>query len=105
MDHIADIRYNTPRPPLMTPKDVIDKAIDNNKIYREVKDLLKDEESREAQRIQVGYGMSKYPETLNDESWSILEALEHIQGELVDGLHYISLLKEKYLKEQENNKP
>ena len=102
MEHLTDKRYNTPK--LMEPlatAEAVTKAIEENPYYREVNALLKDDESKEAQRKQVAYGLGKYPETLNGDSWSPLEALEHLQSELVDALHYISLLKEKFKKESE----
>ena len=95
MEHLADVRYNTPKLPPQAKEDAVTKAINENPIYREVNSLLKDEESKKAQRKQIAYGLDKYPETLNPDSWSTSEALEHLQSELVDALHYIGLLLEK----------
>ena len=105
MEHTYDKRYNKPKllQPLATEAAAA-KAVEENPYYREVNAMLKDEESKEAQMTQIKYGLDKYPETLNGDSWSILEALDHIQSELVDGLHYISLLKSK-IKESEKMKP
>ena len=105
MEHTYDNRYNKPKlvQPLATDAAAA-KAIEENPYYREVNAMLKDEESKEAQMKQVKYGLDKYPETLNGESWDIYEVLDHITSELVDGLHYISLLKAK-LKEMEKMKP
>ena len=104
MEHLTDKRYNKPKllQPLATEAAAA-KAIDENPYYREVNAALKDEESKLAQEKQVRYGLDKYPETLNGDKWSILETLDHIQGELVDGLHYISMLKAK-IKESEKIK-
>ena len=105
MEHTYDKRYNKPKlvQPLATEAAAV-KAIAENPYYREGNALLKDEESKEAQMKQIKYGLDKYPETLNGESWTPLEVLDHIQSELVDALHYISLWKEK-IKESEKMKP
>ena len=104
MEHTVDKRYNTPKlvQPLATDTAAL-MAVKENPYYREVNNLLKDDESKETQMTQIKYGLDKYPETLNGDNWSVIEALEHIQSELVDGLHYISLLKAK-IKEMEKEK-
>jgi len=97
-----DVRYNIPKKHHGVSKEAIEAAIDSNAIYREVRDRLPDEETREAHREQVAYGMTKYPELLNPMSWTMVEALDHKIQEQVDALQYTVMHKHqliKYLKE------
>ena len=94
----ADIRYLNPKGPHGLSTETIDRAIDSNPIYREVRDLLN------AQRNQVGYGMTKYPELLNPMSWSMVETLDHKIQEQVDALHYSVMLKQQIIKHLEDKK-
>lgn len=87
---IKGFEFGKPKSEMKIPKDQIDAAIESNEIYRRIKDALND-----AQREQVGYGMGKYPELLNADTWTILETIKHIKGELVDGLHYLTMLEIK----------
>lgn len=88
-----DPRYNTPKEKPKFSQEEIDAVIGGNPIYKEVKLLLND-----AQREQVGYGMGKYPEPLNDETWGVIETLDHIISEDIDKLHYTVMLKVKLMK-------
>jgi hypothetical protein len=92
-DEEADPRYNVPKKKPKFTQEEIDAVIGDNEIYSELKQLLND-----AQREQVGYGMGKYPESLNDETWSVIETLDHIIGEDIDRLHYLIMLKIKLKK-------
>ena len=87
---MADKRYNTPKMVPKIPDDVVEQAIRDNDIYSEVRDLMLN-----AQRKQVAYGLEKYPETLNQDSWTSIETIEHIIEETVDQLHYLVMLKNK----------
>jgi hypothetical protein len=87
---IKGFEFGKPKPKMKISKDQIDAAIESNEIYRRTRDALND-----AQREQVGYGMGKYPELLNADTWTILETIKHIKGELVDGLHYLTMLEIK----------
>lgn len=89
----GDARYNVPKEKPKFSQEEIDAVIGNNPIYKEVKLMLLDE-----QRGQVGYGMGKYPEPLNDETWGIIETLDHMISEDIDKLHYSVMLKIKLTK-------
>lgn len=96
---LADTRYNTPKELPKVPNDIVDKAIEDNYIYSEVRQLMLD-----AQRKQVAYGLEKYPETLNENSWGHIETIEHIIEETIDQLHYLVMLKTKMKKVDSLNK-
>lgn len=84
----GDSRYNVPKEAPKASEADIDKAIMENEIYRRTKMLI-----MKAQRGQIGYGLDKYPETLNPNSWTILETFDHIIEESVDKLHYLVMLR------------
>lgn len=84
----GDARYKEPKKDPIANNAAIDKAIQENPIYKELSDLL-----HGAQRKQVAYGLDKYIETLNVNSWKTVETLDHIIGEGVDWLHYHIMLK------------
>ena len=89
----ADSRYNIPKEAPKVPDDVVERAIQDNDIYSEVRQLMLN-----AQRKQVAYGLEKYPETLNENSWGTVETIEHIIEETVDQLHYLVMLKNKMMR-------
>lgn len=87
-----DERYLTPKQePKASEKDIINEVA-TNPIYSSVLDVMV-----KAQRRQVAYGLDKYVESLNVDSWSTLETLDHIISETVDQLHYLSMLKLKII--------
>lgn len=88
----GDPRYNIPKKDHGFSDEEIDKVIDNNVIYSKAREELK-----KAQRRQVGYGMSKYPEPLTADSWTIIETLNHDIEETADSLHYKIMLREKLM--------
>lgn len=85
------LQYGKPKPKVTVPEETIDKTIANNEIYRRVRAAL-----NSPQREQVGYGIQKYPEPLNADTWTILETIGHIKGELIDALHYLTMLEIKF---------
>lgn len=96
--HEADTRYNLPRlPPNASEADVED-VIDRTPIY----DLTR-EAILGAQRRQVAYGLDKYPEPLNADTWTIIETIDHIISETADKLHYLTMLKIKLQQGTEEN--
>lgn len=90
----GDIRYNVPKEKPKFSTEEIDRVIADNEIYRRTRSEIE----RNAQREQVGYGMGKYPEPLNADTWTIIETLGHIKGEIMDALHYITMLEIKFEK-------
>lgn len=88
----GDSRYNIPKKDHGFTNEEVDKVIDNNMIYSKAREELKN-----AQRRQVGYGMSKYPEPLTADSWTIIETLNHDIEETADSLHYKIMLREKLM--------
>jgi len=87
-ERMADSRYNVPKEEPKSSQAEIDKAIMENEIYRKSKMTI-----MQAQRKQIGYGLDKYPETLNPNSWTVLETIDHIIEESVDRLHYLGMLR------------
>lgn len=85
----VDMRYLNPKGPHGLSNETIDRAIELNPIYTESLNLL---------RNQVGYGMTKYPETLNPLSWTMVETLDHKAQEQVDELQYTIMLKHQIIK-------
>lgn len=97
----TDTRYLIPKTHHGLSPETINKAIESNDIYREVKEMMN------MQMDQVGYGMTKYPELLNPMSWTMVETLEHKAQEQVDELHYTIMLKNQiieYLKKHDIEK-
>jgi hypothetical protein len=47
------------------------------------------------QAKQVAYGLDKYPEPLNPNTWNINETVDHILDESMDKLHYLVMLRIK----------
>ena len=71
-----------------------DAVVEANQIYFEVRRRMID-----AQRKQVKYGIAKYPEPLNADTWSTIETIDHIIDETIDKLHYLTMLKIKLQRE------
>lgn len=93
-----DERYLEPKVGHGIDEDLISKTIDSNDIYRRAKEHI-----LEAQRSQVGYGLSKYPESLNADTWTTVETIDHIIEESIDKLHYLTMLRMKILDEMEKD--
>jgi hypothetical protein len=86
----ADTRYNTPKEDPKGDYKDIENVTNSNEIYKRAKlHILK------AQNKQVGYGLDKYPEPLNANTWSMIETIDHIIDESVDKLHYLVMLRIK----------
>lgn len=112
---VKDMRYNEPKGKPQVARDVIDQTIEETEIYKRAKELIlnaptpvgyTDEQWQEAkaqtfdaQREQVGYGLDKYPEPLNADTWTIIETLDHSISEKIDDLHYSVMLRMKLEKE------
>ena len=43
----------------------------------------------------MAYGLDKYPEPLNADTWSTIETIDHIIDESIDKLHYLVMLRIK----------
>jgi hypothetical protein len=85
-----DMRYKIPKTQPKTPQDTVDRTIVENEIYRKAKVSILN-----AQRKQVGYGLDKYPEPLNSNTWDTIETIDHIIEESIDKLHYLVMLRIK----------
>lgn len=92
----TDTRYVVPKEEPKTAMEDVTKEIMQNPIYSKVLN-----EMLAAQRKQVAYGMDKYVETLNPNSWSVVETIDHIISETVDKLHYLAMLKIKLIEKLE----
>lgn len=93
---MVDKRYLIPKEEHGIPEELIDQAIEDNDIYREVRQHILNMQKR-----QVGYGMKKYPQTLNKDSWTVVETIDHIIEESVDKLHYLVMLRQKLIDQVE----
>lgn len=91
-----DTRYVSPKEEPRASSDRVDEAIASNEIYSMIA-----QEMELAQRRQIAYGLDKYVETLNPNSWSVVETIDHIISETVDKLHYLAMLKIKLIQEIE----
>lgn len=94
----GDARYNVPKKAPTTDKATVMAEIFTNPIYMDVLKLIlnatpEQKVMMDVQKEQVGYGIEKYPETLNEESWSIVESIEHAMSEMADWQHYMAMLK------------
>lgn len=96
MEESGDTRYNIPKTTPKASEEQITDTINNTQIYKEAKDIIVN-----AQRKQVAYGIDKYPEPLNPNSWSTVETIDHIIDESIDKLHYLVMLRIKLLREIE----
>lgn len=86
----ADERYNKPKMEPSANIEDIEKVIGSTEIYRRARALI-----NSSQRRQIGYGMEKYPEPLNADTWSTIETIDHIIEESIDRLHYLVMLRIK----------
>lgn len=86
----VDTRYNEPKGEPKADEETIKNVIESNSIYKKAKETI-----LKAQQKQVGYGLDKYPEPLNANSWDTVETIDHIMEESVDKLHYLAMLREK----------
>jgi len=98
-DFKPDYRYRNPKEAPKVSEELITKTINDTEIYSKAREAMFN-----AQRKQVAYGIEKYPEPLNADTWSIIETIEHTIDESVDKLHYLVMLKiqlERLLVEEE----
>lgn len=103
-ESIADTRYNTPKESPKAAEQLVEKTVVETEIYRTARlEILRHNmighESKAiilgAQRKQIAYGLDKYPEPLNPNTWSIDETIDHIMDESIDKLHYLVMLRIK----------
>ena len=101
---MGDIRYNQPKEAPITSEEIVEVTIVSTEIYRQarlaiIQDQLLTPESRtsilQAQAKQVAYGLDKYPEPLNANTWDTSETIDHILDESIDKLHYLVMLRIK----------
>lgn len=93
---VGDPRYNEPKQAPKASEELVEETIEATEIYKRAKELI-----LKAQRGQVAYGLDKYPEPLNADTWSMLETIDHIIDESIDKLHYLVMLRIKLEKESE----
>src|SRR5690606_14079309 len=86
----TDTRYRIPKTEPKASDELVEETIRNTEIYRRAQLHI-----LEAQRRQVAYGLDKYPEPLNANTWDILETIDHITDESIDKLHYLIMLRIK----------
>lgn len=86
----VDTRYKVQKPEVHSTEEQVNKVISENQIYRDVRSRM-----NRAQFKQVAYGLEKYPEPLNQNTWSVVETIDHIIDETIDKLHYLTMLKVK----------
>ena len=86
-----DLRYNEQKPEIDEMKEKAREVLEENEIYKRV---------NERQLAQIAYGLKKYPEPLNQDTWSMLETIDHIMDEFTDAMHYLEMLKMKLEKEE-----
>lgn len=91
-----DHRYNEPKGKHLAPEEIISETIESTEIYSRAKELILN-----AQRKQVGYGLDKYPEPLNADTWTTVETIDHIIDESIDKLHYLVMLRLKLEQEEQ----
>jgi hypothetical protein len=91
MTNDKDTRYNIPKEAPKASEELISKTIRETEIYRRVNLHILN-----AQRKQVAYGLDKYTEPLNANTWSIIETIDHIIDESIDKLHYLVMLRIKF---------
>jgi hypothetical protein len=100
----GDTRYNVPKSEPKVSEELVEETILATEIYRRarlavIQSNILNGDTRtailEAQRKQVGYGLDKYPEPLNPNTWTITETVEHIMDESIDRLHYLVMLRIK----------
>lgn len=96
----GDPRYLKPKTSHGVPIDIIEETIESTEIYKQAK-----QEILEHQQGQVGYGISKYPEPLNADTWTVIETIDHIIDESIDKLHYLVMLRIKLKGDSETHRP
>jgi hypothetical protein len=108
---IVDTRYNVPKEEPKASRALVEQTIRNTDIYAKARlsilkrkgiDLNSRAEMLEVQNKQVAYGIDKYPEPLNADTWSMSETVSHIMDESIDRLHYLEMLKIKLENEMVN---
>lgn len=104
LDTDGDARYNNPKVEPKASEEQVAETIESTEIYRQARlaviraDVLSPEARTAilmAQEKQVSYGLDKYPEPLNANTWDIEETIEHIMDESIDKLHYLVMLRIK----------
>jgi hypothetical protein len=90
IEPLVDTRYIEPKAPPTAKLAEIEEIIKQTEIYRRTRVHL-----NKIQRKQVAYGMQKYPEPLNADTWSTIETIDHIIDESMDKLHYLVMLRIK----------
>lgn len=104
MERIGDPRYNEPKGAPKASEEQIEETILATEIYRQarlaiIRDQILTPEARSAilkvQAKQVAYGIDKYPEPLNANTWDTSETIDHILDESIDRLHYLVMLRIK----------
>lgn len=85
-----DRRYNDPKGAPKASYEQVRETIEATEIYNRAKELI-----LKAQRKQVAYGLDKYPEPLNADTWSLVETIDHILDESIDKTHYLVMLRIK----------
>jgi hypothetical protein len=100
----VDPRYNVSKEAPKASNELVKDTIIETEIYRRARiavlqHMTIGRESKTAilhvQRKQVAYGLDKYPEPLNPNTWSINETVDHIMDESIDKLHYLIMLRIK----------
>jgi hypothetical protein len=94
---LGDSRYNTPKEDPKANDTQVEETIESTEIYKRAKELI-----LKAQHKQVAYGIDKYPEPLNADTWTMIETMRHIIEESIDKLHYEVMLLVKLEREAEN---
>ena len=94
---LGDIRYNDPKKAPNASDKLVTDTIERTEIYRRVRDHI-----LSVQHKQVAYGLDKYPEPLNADTWSHIETIDHIIDETIDQLHYLTMLRIKLENDAEN---
>jgi hypothetical protein len=104
----VDTRYNVPKQKPKASSELVEKTIKSTEIYRRARlAIMQPKEMHpetrmnmlQAQRKQVAYGIDKYPEPLNADTWSTVETIDHIIDESIDKLHYLIMLNIKHEQE------
>lgn len=86
----ADHRYKVPKEEPKASDEDVKATIERNEIYQRTQRAI-----LSAQHKQVAYGLDKYPEPLNADTWSHIETIDHIIDESIDKLHYLMMLRIK----------
>lgn len=86
----GDTRYKEPKEQPLSSFEEAEEVIHKNDIYSMAREKLEN-----VQRKQVAYGLDKYPEPLNADTWSIEETIDHIMDETMDTMHYLAMLQIK----------